>query len=86
MTEMKNRGVHDALVAYVDGLKGFPQAIQTVFPPAQVQLCIVHLARGDGLERPAGPDDEGNKSDGSRDFLRDALPGFDRTLDPAVPT
>lgn len=45
MTEMKNRGVQDVLIACVDGLKGFPQAIESVFPHAQVQLCIVHLVR-----------------------------------------
>jgi putative transposase len=45
MTEMKNRGVQDVLIACVDGLKGFPQAIESVFPSAQVQLCIVHLVR-----------------------------------------
>jgi putative transposase len=45
MTELKNRGVQDILVACVDGLKGFPEAIETIFPQAQVQLCIVHLVR-----------------------------------------
>jgi putative transposase len=45
MTEMKNRGVRDILIACVDGLKGFPEAIETVFPKTQVQLCIVHLVR-----------------------------------------
>jgi len=45
MTELKNRGVEDVLIAVVDGLKGFPQAINTVFPQAQIQTCIVHLIR-----------------------------------------
>lgn len=45
LTEIKNRGVKDVLVACVDGLKGFPQAITSVFPQATVQLCIVHLVR-----------------------------------------
>jgi putative transposase len=45
MTELKNRGVQDVFIACVDGLKGFPDAIETVFPKAQVQLCIVHLLR-----------------------------------------
>lgn len=45
LTELKNRGVRDMFIACVDGLKGFPQAIETVFPQAQVQLCIVHLVR-----------------------------------------
>lgn len=45
VTELKNRGVSDIFIACVDGLKGFPDAIETVFPHAQVQLCIVHLVR-----------------------------------------
>lgn len=45
LTELKNRGVKDMLIVCVDGLKGFPQAIETAFPLAQVQLCIVHLVR-----------------------------------------
>ena len=45
MNELKNRGVEDVLVAVVDGLKGFPEAILAVFPEATVQTCIVHLLR-----------------------------------------
>ena len=45
MTELKNRGVNDVFIACVDGLKGFPEAIETAFPRALVQLCIVHLVR-----------------------------------------
>jgi putative transposase len=45
MTELKNRGVTDILIAAVDGLKGFPEAITSVFPKAQVQTCIVHMVR-----------------------------------------
>lgn len=45
LTEIKTRGVQDIFVACVDGLKGFPDAIETVFPQAEVQLCIVHLVR-----------------------------------------
>jgi len=45
MNELKNRGVEDILLAVVDGLKGFPQAIQAVFPETLVQTCIVHLLR-----------------------------------------
>jgi len=45
LTELRGRGVKDILIACVDGLKGFPQAIESVFPQAQVQLCIVHLVR-----------------------------------------
>ena len=45
MNELKNRGVEDVLIAVVDGLNGFPDAITAVFPQAQVQTCIVHLIR-----------------------------------------
>lgn len=45
LTELKNRGVEDILIAAVDGLKGFPDAIAAVFPRTQVQLCIVHMVR-----------------------------------------
>tara|TARA_B110000090_G_scaffold205956_1_gene254547 strand:- start:81 stop:1289 length:1209 start_codon:yes stop_codon:yes gene_type:complete len=45
LTEMQNRGVKDILIACVDGLKGFPDAINTAFPKTQIQLCIVHMVR-----------------------------------------
>ena len=45
MNELKNRGIADILLAVVDGLKGFPEAINAVFPPTQVQTCIVHMIR-----------------------------------------
>lgn len=45
LTELQNRGVKDILIACVDGLKGFPDAIHTVFPETQIQLCIVHMVR-----------------------------------------
>jgi putative transposase len=46
LTELKNRGVQDIFIACVDGLKGFPQAIETAYPKTTVQLCIVHMVRG----------------------------------------
>src|SRR5512135_3424345 len=45
LTELQNRGLKDIFIACVDGLTGFPEAIQTVYPQTQVQLCIVHLVR-----------------------------------------
>jgi len=45
VTELKNRGVRDIFIACVDGLKGFPEAIEAVFPQTEVQLCIVHMVR-----------------------------------------
>ena len=44
-TELRNRGLKDVLIACVDGLKGLPEAIESVFPEAEVQLCIVHMVR-----------------------------------------
>jgi putative transposase len=44
-SELKNRGVKDIFIACVDGLKGFPEAIETIFPDTQVQLCLVHMVR-----------------------------------------
>ena len=45
LTELRGRGVRDIYLVCVDGLKGFPQAIESIFPSAQVQLCIVHMVR-----------------------------------------
>ncbi|KLN63986.1 IS256 family transposase [Vibrio sp. VPAP30] len=45
LTELQNRGIKDILIACVDGLKGFPDAINTAFPETQIQLCIVHMVR-----------------------------------------
>lgn len=45
ITELRNRGVKDLFIACVDGLKGFPEAIETIFPKTQVQLCMVHMMR-----------------------------------------
>jgi len=45
LTELKNRGVEEMFITCVDGLTGFPEAIETVYPKAKVQLCIVHKIR-----------------------------------------
>ena len=45
LTDLSNRGVHDILIACVDGLKGFPEAIESIFPNTEVQLCVVHQIR-----------------------------------------
>ncbi|MEI7842433.1 MAG: IS256 family transposase [Gallionellaceae bacterium] len=45
VTDLKNRGVQDVFIACVDGLKGFPEAIETIYPKTAVQLCIVHMVR-----------------------------------------
>jgi putative transposase len=46
MTEIKHRGVRDIFIACVDGLRGFPEAIEATFPQTEVQLCVVHMVRG----------------------------------------
>ena len=45
LTELKNRGVKDIIICCIDGLRSFAEAIETVFPKASVQLCIVHIVR-----------------------------------------
>ena len=45
MNELKNRGLNDLLIAVIDGLKGFPEAISAVYPDCEIQTCIVHLIR-----------------------------------------
>jgi len=45
LTELKNRGVRDIFIGCVDGIKGFPEAMEVVFPVTQVQLCLVHMVR-----------------------------------------
>ncbi|EOS96733.1 putative transposase [Erwinia tracheiphila PSU-1] len=45
LTELKNRGLQDILIACVDGLKGFPNAINSVYPETHIQLCIIHMVR-----------------------------------------
>jgi|SRR3989339_398323 len=45
ITELKNRGIKDVFIACVDGLKGFPEAIHSIFPKTEVQVCIVHILR-----------------------------------------
>ncbi len=45
LTEIKNRGVQDILIACMDGLTGFPDALRAIYPDTRVQLCIVHMIR-----------------------------------------
>ena len=45
LTDLSNRGVNDILIACIDSLKGFPEAIEAIFPATEVQLCIVHQIR-----------------------------------------
>ena len=45
LNDLKNRGVEDILISSIDGLKGFPDAIKSIFPETEIQLCIVHQIR-----------------------------------------
>ena len=45
LNELKNRGVDDILIACMDGLTGFPDAVRAVYPDTRVQLCIIHMVR-----------------------------------------
>jgi mutator family transposase len=50
LTELKQRGVQDILICCVDGLKGFPEAIEAIFPKTVVQTCVVHLTGGGAVQ------------------------------------
>jgi transposase-like protein len=81
MNELKNRGTEDILIAVVDGLKGFPEAITAVFPQAEVQTCIVHLLRysmhfaswkeRQPLARALKPVYQASSADEARELLRE---------------
>lgn len=74
LTELKNHGLQDILIACEDGLKGFPDAINSVYPQAHIQLCIIHMVRNSlkyvsckdskavtsGLKALSGPDRRGD--------------------------
>ena len=84
LTELKQRGVCDVLIACVDGLKGFPEAIEAVFPQAWVQTCIVHLLRQslrfvpDKQRRKVAQDLRPIYTAASVDGAAEALEAFDR--------
>jgi putative transposase len=65
MNELRNRGTEDILLAVVDGLKGFPEAINAVFPEAIVQTCIVHPQELDGLRLLEGSQGPGDGAQGN---------------------
>lgn len=92
LTEMKNRGVQDIFIACVDGLKGFPEAIEAVYPKAQVQLCIVHLVRHSlnyvswKQRRQVAADLRPIYSAATADEAERQLDGFGAKWDPTHPT
>lgn len=92
MTEIKNRGVRDIFIACVDGLKGFPEAIEATFPQAEVQLCVVHMIRN-SLRYVSWKDRKALASDlksvyhaSSEDEARENLAGFAGKWDGRYPT
>lgn len=92
MTELKNRGVRDIFIACVDGLKGFPEAIEAAFPQTEVQLCIVHMIRG-SLRFVAWKDRKAVAADlkgiyqaASEELAQDNLEIFARKWDGRYPT
>lgn len=92
LTDLKNRGVADIFIACVDGLKGFPEAIEAVFPQTQVQLCIVHMVRN-SLKFVTWKDRKAVAADlkkiyraATREAAEDALLEFGETWDAKYPT
>lgn len=92
MTEIKNRGVKDIFIACVDGLKGFPEAIEATFPKTEVQLCVVHMIRN-SLRYVSWKDRKALASDlksvyhaSSEDEARENLGVFARKWDGRYPT
>jgi putative transposase len=91
LTELKNRGVEDILIASVDGLKGFPEAIAAIFPQTQVQLCIVHMVRN-SLRYVSWKHQKALVRDlrriygaATREAAEEALEAFTTTWDPICP-
>jgi putative transposase len=92
MTEIKNRGVKDIFIACVDGLKGFPEAIEATFPKTEVQLCVVHMIRN-SLRYVSWKDRKALASDlktiyhaSSEDEARENLGTFSNKWDGRYPT
>lgn len=92
VTELRNRGVADIFIACVDGLKGFPEAIESVFPETQVQLCVVHMIRH-SLKFVPWKDRKQVASDlktvytaANADAAAQALDGFSKKWDGKYPT
>ena len=91
LTDLKNRGLQDILVACMDGLSGFPEAVRAVYPDTRVQLCIVHMVRNStkfvsykDLKKVCA-DLKAVYSAGSEDSGRDALEEFGKKWDGKYP-
>jgi putative transposase len=91
VTELKNRGVRDIFIACVDGLKGFPEAIESVFPQTQIQLCIVHLIRnslkyvGWKERKEVAADLKGIYASSTAELAESALEGLERKWNSSYP-
>ena len=80
LTDLSNRGVQDILIASIDGLKGFPEAINTVFPDTKVQLCVVHQIRN-SLKYVASKDQKEFMKDLKLAYKADTKEGAELELD-----
>ena len=91
MNELRNRGLQDILIAGVDGLKGFPEAIQAVFPQTVIQTCIVHLVRyslnfcSDKDRRPVAADLKQIYRAETAEAAEDRLAAFEKKWNPRYP-
>jgi transposase-like protein len=91
LSELKNRGVQDILIACMDGLSGFPEAVRAVYPQTRVQLCIVHMIRNStkfvsykDLKKVCA-DLKAVYSASTEEFGRDALEEFGKTWNGKYP-
>lgn len=80
LTDLQNRGVKDILIACVDGLNGFPEAIKSIFPKTEVQLCIVHQVRN-SAKYIASKDQKEFIRDLKRVYQADTIVGAEIELD-----
>ncbi len=92
LSELKQRGLGDVFIFCVDGLKGFPDAIEQVYPHSQVQLCIVHLIRNSltfvpwGKRKTVARDLKAIYTAANEEQARDALEVFEQTYRDSYPT
>lgn len=80
LTDLQNRGVKDILIAYIDNLNGFPAAIGTVFPQAEIQTCVVHQIRN-SLKYVASKDQKTSMADLKPVYKADTLEQAELRLD-----
>jgi putative transposase len=89
LSELRNRGLHDALIVCCDGLKGLPEAIRVTWPNATVQTCVVHLVLALRLQEVLGQDRHESARDlhsADRRGRRSPLPGLRGGVEAALPS